>query len=358
MKRFKGLNAVHLRSVAQEKGYNDPRWMSFQAANRVGAKIKKGERGTRVESLRIPPKAQSSQAKEAQGNDTPNGAAAGDKQKEQPNITHRTYVVFNAEQIERMPALEKQLAKEPQQHEICERAERMIQDSGVKLESPPNGQSFSNYDKNRDTIVIPEMEEFKSAPAYYSQAVKEMAGRAGHEQQKNRPEPQSEAQQLTASSRHDMRREMACQTISAKLHLPKEPTGERHKAQWAETLRNNPNELRYAARDADRMADKVLQHDRPQQRQQAEPAREAVAAPATPERMRETQQQLQQQPQREIDSRHEPLTLIRDSSCRIPALKSAVWTIFRSDSPLPEQQPLVLPGILSWLGSPLSASYG
>ena len=299
MKRFKGLNAVHLRSVAQEKGYNDPRWMSFQAANRIGAKIKKGERGTRVESLHIPPKAQSSQAKEAQGKDTPNGASAGDKQKEQPNITHRTYVVFNAEQIERMPALEKQLAKEPQQHEICERAERMIQDSGVKLESPPNGQSFSNYDKNRDTIVIPEMEKFKSPEAYYSQAAKEMAGRAGHEQQKNRPEPQSEAQQLTADARHDMRREMACQTISAKLHLPKEPTGERHKAQWAETLRNNPNELRYAARDADRMADKVLQHDRPQQRQQAEPAREAVAAPATPERMRETQQQLQQ-PQREL----------------------------------------------------------
>ena len=300
MKRFKGLNAVHLRSVAQEKGYNDPRWMSFQAANRVGAKIKKGERGTRVESLLIPPKAQSSQAKEAQGKDTPNGAAAGDKQKEQPNITHRTYVVFNAEQIERMPALEKQLAKEPQQHEICERAERMIQDSGVKLESPPSGQSFSNYDKNRDTIVIPEMEEFKSPEAYYSQAVKEMAGRAGHEQQKNRPEPQSEAQQLTADARHDMRREMACQTISAKLHLPKEPTGERHKAQWAETIRNNPNELRYAARDADRMADKVLQHDRPQQRQQAEPAREAVAAPSTPERMQETQRSLQQEPQREM----------------------------------------------------------
>ena len=299
-KHFKGLNAVQLKSVAQEKGYNDPRWMSFQAANRVGAKIKKGERGTRVEYLRIPPKAQSSQAKQAQGKDTPNGAAAGDKQKEQPNITHRTYVVFNAEQIERMPALEKQLPKEPQQHEICERAERMIQDSGVKLESPPNGQSFSNYDKNRDTIVIPEMDKFKSAPAYYSQAVKEMAGRAGHEQHKNRPEPQSEAQQLTASSRHDMRREMASETIAAKLHLPKEPTGERHKAQWAETLRNNPNELRYAARDADRMADKVLEHDRPQQRQQAEPAREAVAAAATPERMRETQQQLQQQPQREM----------------------------------------------------------
>ena len=285
-KRFKGLNSIQLKSVAQEKGYNDPRWMSFQTANRVGAKIRKGERGTRVEYLRFPPK-----SKAPQGKDAPE-AAAGDKQKEQPKISHDTYVVFNAEQIERMPALEKQLAKEPQQHEICERAERMIQDSGVKLESPPNGQNFANYDKDRDTIVIPEREKFKSSEAYYSQAVKEMAGRAGHEQQKNRPEPQSEAQQHHAASRHEMRREMASETISAKLHLPKQPTGEHFKKQWAETLRKNPNELRYAARDADRMADKVLQHDRPQQRSQTGPAREAVAAPATPERMQETQRSL------------------------------------------------------------------
>ncbi len=295
-KRFKGLNSVQLRSVSQEKGYNDPRWMSYRSANRIGAKIRKGERGTRVEYLRFPPK-----SKTPQGKDSPE-AAGGDKQKEQPKISHHTYVVFNAEQIERMPALEKQLAKEPQQHEICERAERMIQDSGVKIEKPPNGQDFANYDKSRDTIVIPEMEKFKSPEAYYSQAVKEMAGRAGHEQQKNRPEPQSKAQQLSATSRHEMRREMACQTISSKLHLPKEPTGDRHQKQWAETIRNNPSELRYAARDADRMADKVLQHDRPQQRSQTEPSREAVAAPPTPERMQETQRAQQQEPQREMSA--------------------------------------------------------
>ena len=293
-KHFKGLNSVQLRSVSEEKGYNDPRWMSYHTANRIGAKIRKGERGTRVEYLRFPPKSET-----PQGKDSPE-AAGDDKQKEQQKISHHTYVVFNAEQIERMPALEKQLAKEPQQHEICERAERMIQDSGVKIEKPPNGQDFANYDKSRDTIVIPEMEKFKSPEAYYSQAVKEMAGRAGHEQQKNRPEPQSEAQQHSAASRHEMRREMACQTISSKLHLPKEPTGDHCKKQWAETIRNNPSELRYAARDADRMADKVLQHDRPQQRSQTEPSREAVAAPPTPERMQETQRALQQEPQQEM----------------------------------------------------------
>ena len=299
-KRFKGLNSIQLKSVAQEKGYNDPRWMSFQTANRVGAKIRKGERGTRVEYLRFPPKTQSSPAKEAQGKDAPNGSAGGEKEQEQPKISHHTYVVFNAEQIERMPSLEQQLAKEPQQHEICERAEKMIQDSNVKIDKPPNEQEFANYDKDRDTVVIPNIEKFKSPEDYYGHAVKEMASRAGHEQQKNRPEPQSEAQQYNATARHEMRREMATDTIAAKLHLPKQPTGDKCKQQWAETIRKNPNELRYAARDADRMADKVLQHDRPHLRLQSEPSRDTSTAQVTPERVQETQRSLQQQPEREM----------------------------------------------------------
>ena len=290
-KRFKGLNAIQLKSVAQEKGYNDPRWMSFQTANRVGAKIRKGERGTRVEYLRFPPK--------SADKDAP-GVGADGKLKEPPKISHHTYTVFNAEQIEKMPALEQQLAKEPQQHEICERAERMIQDSGVKIENPPNGQNFASYDKDRDTVVIPNIEKFKSPENYYGQAVKEMADRARQEQHKDRPEPQNEAQQRDSIARQDMRREMASDTICSKLHLPKEPTGERHKAEWAQTIRNSPNELRYAARDADRMAGQVLQHDRPQQRSQAEPARETSTAQVTPERVQETQRALQQQPQPEM----------------------------------------------------------
>lgn len=298
-KRFRGLNAIQLKSVAQEKGYNDPRWMSFRTANRIGAKIQKGERGTRVEYLRFPPKEKTTHGKE-NPDKAPNDAAAGDKEKEAPKISHHTYVVFNAEQIERMPSLEQQLAKEPQQHEVCERAERMIQDSNVKIDSPPNGQEYSNYDKARDTIELPNIEKFKSPEEYYGHAVSEMANRAAHEQQKNRPEPQSEAQQYSADSRREMRREMATDTICSKLHLPKQPTGEKHQKQWAENIRRNPSELRYAARDADRMADKVLQHDRPQLRLQTEAARTAPTPEITPERVQQTQRSLQQQPEREM----------------------------------------------------------
>ena len=301
-KRFKGLNAIHLKSVAQEKGYDDPRWMSYRTANRVGAKIRKGERGTRVEYLRFPPKAKASPEKQSQGKDAPNGAAGGEKEKEAPKISHHTYVVFNAEQIERMPSLEQQLPKEPQQHEICERAERMIQDSNVKIDTPKNGQDYSNYDKQRDTIEMPNIEKFKSPEQYYGHAASEMASRAAHQQQSNRPEPQTEAQQFTADSRREMRREMATDTICSKMNLPKEPTGDKCKTQWTENLRKNPNEIRYAARDADRMADKVLSHDKQQLRLPSEQSRSTPTPEVTPERVQQTQRNLQQQQQPEREA--------------------------------------------------------
>ena len=301
-KRFKGLNAIQLKSVAQEKGFSDPRWMSFRTANRIGAKIRKGERGTRVEYLRFPPKAKVSPEKQAQGKDAPNGASGGEKEKEAPKISHHTYVVFNAEQVERMPSLEQQLPKEPQQHEVCERAERMIAASNVKIDTPKNGQDYSNYDKQRDTIELPNIEKFKSPEQYYGHAASEMASRAAHEQQKNRPEPQSEAQQFTADSRREMRREMATDTICSKMNLPKQPTGDKCKTQWAENIRKNPNELRYAARDADRMADKVLQHDKPQLRLPSEQSRSTPAPEVSPERVQQTQRNLQQQQQPEREA--------------------------------------------------------
>ncbi|MCY4585592.1 MAG: ankyrin repeat domain-containing protein [Bryobacterales bacterium] len=296
-KRFKGLNAVQLKSVAKEKGYSDPRWMSFKTANRVGAKIKKGERGTRVEFLRKDTNKNPAQTKDAQTQSAPNGAAAAGKENQRPQYSHNTYVVFNAQQIERMPALEQQLPKEPQQHEICERAERMIQASGVKIDEPQGGQNYSTYNKQRDTIEIPNVDKFKNPESFYGQAVKEMVNRT--QEQSSHSQPQSEAQQFNDTSRREMRVEMATQTICAKLHLPKESTGDKCKEQWSETIRNNPNELRFAARDADRMADKVLQHDTPQLRLQTEPPRAAISAPPSPERMQETQRSLQQQQQPE-----------------------------------------------------------
>lgn len=46
---YRGVNSVWLSYVQGEKGYRDPRWCTFKQAQEKGWKVKKGEKGTRVE---------------------------------------------------------------------------------------------------------------------------------------------------------------------------------------------------------------------------------------------------------------------------------------------------------------------
>ena len=287
-KRFKGLNSIQLRSVAEERGYSDPRWMTYNTANKIGAKIRKGERGTRVEYLRFPPKDESKTQGEA-------GDKAG-KEQERPKITHQTYVVFNAEQVERMPALELQQPKQPRQEETCERAERLLQASGANIEQKDSDWSY--YNAESDKIVLPEQKDFKSPEHYYSQAVHELGHWSGHESRMNREAMRPGASSEKDQAKEEMRGEMASMTVAGKLSLPKEPTYGQHNEAWTEAIKNDPGELRNAARDADKMADYVLQYDRQPERRPADIPREAGSVADTPQRQVAARQEPEKQPER------------------------------------------------------------
>ena len=288
-KRFKGLNSIVLRSVAEERGYSDPRWMTYNTANKVGAKIRKGERGTRVEYLRFPPKGEDKAKSDA-------GDKAG-KEQEQRRITHQTYVVFNAEQVEKMPALELQQPKQPRQEEVCERAERLLQASGANIEQKDSDWSY--YNAGTDKIVLPEQKDFKSPEAYYSQAVHELGHWTGHESRLNREALRPGVTNEKDQAKEEMRGEMASTTVAGKLGLPKEPTYGRYNEAWTEAIKNDPGELRNAARDADKMADYVLQYDRqPERREAAQAPREAGSTAPSPERQLAARQEPEKQPER------------------------------------------------------------
>ena len=83
-----------------------------------------------------------------------------------------------------------------------------------------------------------------------------------------------------------MRGEMASTTVAGKLGLPKEPTYGRYNEAWTEAIKNDPGELRNAARDADKMADYVLQYDPEKPREAAQAPRE-IAARQEPEKQPE-----------------------------------------------------------------------
>ena len=246
---YRGLNSIVLRSEAQERGYADPRWVTYRGAQKIGAQVRKGERGTTVEYWKFPPKDEGKDKNAEDG-----------KEQQQRNIIHRTYTIFNAEQVDKMPALE-----------------------------------------------LEQQKQFHTPEAYYSTAVHELGHWTGHESRMDRQTLRKGCQDGFGSqeyAKEELRAEMTSMTVNGMMKLPHEP--ERHAAyvgSWIKVLQDDPNQLRHAARDAGQMADYILQYDQQQERQPAEVAREAGTTVEAPERRIAAQrepQQVEQTPQVEL----------------------------------------------------------
>ena len=286
--RYRGLNTLILISEANERGYADPRWTTYRGAKKAGAQVRKGEKGVGVEYWKFPTKQQEDRVREA--------IAAGQKP-EELKIIHRTYTVFNAEQIEGMPSLESEL-KKTNQWEACERAERLLQESGANIQHRGGNRAF--YRRSEDLIVLPKQDQFHSPEAYYSTALHELGHWTGHKSRLDREELMKGGFGSPDYAKEELRAEMTSVTVNGMLRLPHDPGSHAsYVGSWIKTLQDNPNELRYAARDAGRMSDYILQFDRQPERQPAETSREAGSSSLNPQQQIEHTQQPQQQPERE-----------------------------------------------------------
>ena len=48
-KAYRGGNAIHLLATGLQRGYADPRWMTYKQASEQGWQVRKGEKGTQIE---------------------------------------------------------------------------------------------------------------------------------------------------------------------------------------------------------------------------------------------------------------------------------------------------------------------
>ena len=278
--RYDGLNAIVLRCEDREQYYDDPRWLTYNQAKRVGVQVRKGEQGTRLEYWRYPPK------EESGGKDA--GAEAG---REKSEAVHRTYTVFNARQCKEMPWLYKSV----RDWDACKRAARLLAASGAAIEHDSEG--WSIYQEKEDKIVLPGPERLISPERYYALAMREMGRWTGHEKRLDREtlrQGNEEGDGSDAQAREDLRAAMISMTVDGVLSLPHHQP--QHRASdvdaWIKVLKNDPEELRRAVRDADAAVKHLLQYDR---EPPPEPEHKSVdLAPApTPERIREVSQQLE-----------------------------------------------------------------
>ena len=162
-KPYRGGNALQLMVSGMRNSFEDPRWITYRQAQENGWQVRKGEKGTQIEFWQFPSNQRESH--EESRDDTPESS--------RDRFIYRVYTVFNANQIEGIPA---HVSRVRQEWEIILGAEAILQNSGAKVSHDQPDRAF--YNRLTDTIHLPPRAAFSSAANYYGTALHEVAHNA------------------------------------------------------------------------------------------------------------------------------------------------------------------------------------
>jgi antirestriction protein ArdC len=251
-KAYRGGNAVHLLATAIQRGYDDPRWMTYKQAAQNGYQVKQGEKGTHIEFWDVKEK---DRGKDEQAGDQ----AEKDQRETERRLIHRIYTVFNAKQIEGVPAYE---PKGRSTFEAAAAGERILDSSGARISHDQTDKAF--YSRSTDSIHLPPKEAFADGAGYYGTALHELAHWTGHPDRLNRP-TLNEAYRFgdTNYAKEELRAELASVFLAAELGVPHDPANHAaYVGSWITALKEDKNEIFRAAHDAAAAADFVLALDK------------------------------------------------------------------------------------------------
>jgi len=279
-KTYRGVNVLLLG--ADPRTADDPRWCGYEQAKARGWQVRAGARGATIyffKRLEIP------EAGEADAEPPPDedGRPLG---RTVPLL--RRHTVFHAAQIEGIPSLEEAYgpaaALPDHVWEAEDRLERLLHRSGARI---VHGRGGPYYDPVEDFIALPPRERFPSAAAFFGVALHELAHWAGHETRLNRPF--ARRRDAPEYAREELRAELASAFLGAELGIRHDL--ESHAAYldaYLELLRQDHREIFRAARDAQAIADLILDRHPTWQLKDGVCARRteppaAVSADGTPE---------------------------------------------------------------------------
>lgn len=249
----KGYSAMNALVLGMQR-HDDPRWMSADAARYAGSWVKKDEKGTMIEF----PKTSDIEAIR-----TPDGQRI----KDDAGVTQTKTVefekpqqgkafLFNAEQMNDITPLGEFLQKQESEQTLVpvERAMKLIEDSEAVI---IHGGHEAYYDKQRDAIFLPEMEQFDNEVKYLQAAIHQLAHWTGHESRLNRPMEGKFGSMEYA--REEMRAAIAAILIGGELKIGH--NFGQHAAymnNFAKILKDEPFEIAKASRDAQKIANLLL----------------------------------------------------------------------------------------------------
>ncbi|HZY39726.1 MAG TPA: zincin-like metallopeptidase domain-containing protein [Mucilaginibacter sp.] len=225
---------------------DDPRWATFNQANRNRTAVKPEMTGTFIS---FP---SSYDIRKVFENGQPVMRKNGSQRTEMVRLKEPIIVeakVFNGEQLRKLPEWEKQ----PQQLSPAERAEAILDNSKVAVEF---GGDDMMYDQLTDTIIIPEKEQFANPEQYFAEALHQLAHRTAAIELN---QSQEGAVDQTANSKLELRTNLASLFLSKELNLPYDLNYHvSYVNSWAQIMKEDPAELFKAADDAQKITDRIM----------------------------------------------------------------------------------------------------
>lgn len=270
--KYRGINSVWLAA----QGHADPRWMTFKQSKDVGASVRKGETGTKVEYWKFHDKIPKRDENGKPVKDENGKKKMVSVKLEKPRVFMAT--VFNAEQIEGLPPLETK--HETPEWERHEKAEAVLKGSGAKISHDGGNQAY--YHPGTDSIHLPQRGQFESSDLYYATALHELGHWTGHESRLDRDLSGSFGS--ASYAKEELRAEIASMMVGEELGTGHDPS--RHAAyvgNWVKALKDDPREIFRASRDAEKIKDMVVEFDR-EKSQDAEADKETADDPAKAEK--------------------------------------------------------------------------
>ena len=283
--RYSKANMIHLMAASLENGWTDPRWVTFPQMKAENQKyidagldpiyvLKKGSKGSLIEFHQECYKDPET-GKTIPTNRSSDNTNSNDVSEESRNTfwVHQYYKVFNAEQFEKFPPLERDMEDIVR----VEQRNKFIENIMKNSEAPIH---FDQVDKNyyipsKDEIHLVARENWKAPELLYSTALHEIGHSTGHPSRLHR--------NLKGGKGSDdyAREELVAEFTSALLHgtynleRAEQENNAAYIKGWSQQLLSDPNAFVYAIRDAEKavqyieenMLDKHLKEELYQQYQ-------------------------------------------------------------------------------------------
>lgn len=241
---FTGLNSLILLTAADENGYESRYWLTPAQGKRCGGELREDqmEMGTRVLRPVIVP--------------LPSWALHHPSFAKQPRVwkhrdgervrVHmRPYIVFNADQFDRLPPRFR--AKDAGQMRLDEeerihRAERFFRAIDAKVE---NGGDKACYRPSDDLVEMPHFRQFKDRVAYYATLAHELVHWTGHGDRLNRDSLNLYWSDVRIRALEELVAELGAAFVLGVLDLASDPREDQkaYVASWIRELEEDPRAI-------------------------------------------------------------------------------------------------------------------